>query len=491
MTGARTLTASSSSSSAAHQHINITRSSVTPGTMSSLLQLTDPLRQHVVVFLPSAQCRSSSDHLALSATCRQLKTDIENVSAAAVHLMAMKHDAGPDFFVRIGLKASSNEHEHHLLNSAASAEAATQALSMSTSTSYRRILHHAHQTYVYSLTTKSEVYCLALHPDGTKLLVGGRGQGKSNVLNLFDLKTKRLLRSFGGSMNFESYRTGPALDIRRCFFVDDKIVSHTELDNNGHMTVWNMDGVKQLCVDVGTNDAGGAPSSVVIDNDFFCGGGNFTNVFDVHAGRASRSFDDLLDRAMLLPLKGELFLSFIKYDARQPMFHKNAGNIRVINSTTLEEISTVRGNKCYDVISSNDGLVVASAGSGMFDVFRLVNNELVNGGCFAGCSLAMNGPYETMLFLHKERLYVYIGVQPHGSPSSAHMAVHDVVSGDTVRRMFFPCYESGRVYVPFCMVATEQELIVGFITGFQHASFDLHKDHWNRGIDFTVKACVI
>lgn len=461
--------------------------------MSSFLNLTDVLREHIVSFLSSTQHHSSCDHLALSASCRLLLQDVESFSRKAMQNVAKEHNVDDDWLVRVGLQAAANvvkrlKSTTNSSSSSAAAAATSACWRVPNSISRRRMLRNACQTHLYSLLANSEVFSFALHPDGTKLLIGGRGR-ELNILSLWDLTTKQKIQSFiGGHVRFVS----------NCFFADNKIVSQSCHTNGEYACVWNMDGTRQLSIS--DDVVKGIFGSIVINQEMFISCRDSLEVIDVNAGETTRYVEQFPCRPKLKTLKGDLFLAFAPFydvdDHRHtPEHHPDNGDVRVMDSKTLEETSRIKGRQHLAVVSNSNGEVVAATGSGRFDLFHLVGNHLVYRNCFIGSLL--DSPHRTprpchkrILLFHKSQLYVANG-EPEDEDSSGCIKAYNVVTGKLEHELSYPYEDSGKKHRPCRMIATEKELLVGFILNRENIPFAALENIWERGVGFTVKAYLL
>jgi hypothetical protein len=149
-----------------------------------LLELPDALRENILRF----SSVHSPDRLSLACTCRQLLQEVEAFSKKELDRITREHNVDDDWRYRAGMQAVATGQQEYIPSSV----------------SQRRMLRSAYQTHINSLGTDPSqewtgVLSLAMHPDGKRMLSGGHGRaGDSTILRLWDVETKRCIRSFIG-----------------------------------------------------------------------------------------------------------------------------------------------------------------------------------------------------------------------------------------------------------------------------------------------------
>jgi WD40 repeat protein len=419
------------------------------GDTMTIVDLPDGLHENILRFLSV----HSPDHLSLAFTCRQLLQEVKSFSKKKLDRISREHDVDDDWLYRAGMQAVV----------ASQQEAGWY---ISSSVSQRRMLRSAYRTHIHSLGTDlshkwTGILCLAMHPDGKRILSGGNGrEGDSTIVRLWDVQAKRCIRSFVGhsiSADSVSFSAGSA-------------ISQAWEDNN--LRIWDLNnGTCRHSVEVylGIGKHAASNEEVFVPNL-----GDEDGVIDainIHTGviRSSprQSWCTHNVPSIELHLCGDFLLAAASHHGENyeneeatEQSARKAG-IYVLDRSSLELMNHVTGVYKWIKIAAN-GDVVSEKTDGSFDVFQLDDDRLAFRTSFQRrpSSALYDFSLQSILLVHNSRAYV----NSRGGPNSC-IEVYNILTGELERTLWYPSRRIDSTLNADCLVAGKKELYCGFNCG--------------------------
>jgi hypothetical protein len=415
-----------------------------------LLELPDALRENILRF----SSVHSPDRLSLACTCRQLLQEVEAFSKKELDRITREHNVDTDWFYRAGMQAVATGQQE-------------TGWYIPSSVSQRRMLRSAYQTHIYSLGTDPSqewtgVLSLAMHPDGKRMLSGGHGNARdSTILRLWDVQVKRCIRSLIGHSSYAG---------AVCFSAGCAISQAWEEDN---LRIWDLsNGTCRHSIE--TNLGGGkhaASNEEVFMPNVRDIDGLIIDSINIHTGVIRSSSPQtwcMSDRPVELHLCGNILLAAVIHNADNYEDEKDEeeeaaqAGIYMLDRSSLELKNYFAGKYLCINTSAATGDVVAEKADGRYDVFQVVDDDLVIRTSFRRRPLSLSHQNnDSILLVHDSRAYV--NSYRAGTEIVPCTEVYNILTGDFERTLWHPSVSSREgVQSACCLVAGKKELFCGF-----------------------------